>query len=93
MSKVFVSSLDDNGIMKYVLCYDRNDPSKILTENWKPLFFDTESQAQAKLDMLESEREQEKKLFHSLLKMLNSMRKAISGNLHPLMPKQHLTSI
>lgn len=60
MSKVFVSSLDDNGIMKYVLCYDRNDPSKILTEDWKPLFFDTESQAQAKLDMLESEREQEK---------------------------------
>ena len=59
MSMVFVSTFDDNGSEKYALCYDKNNPSCVLTENWKPLLFESEDEAKARLLCIENEKKRE----------------------------------
>lgn len=60
MFRVYVSSFEDNGIKKWGLFYeDKKGNRKHLTENFKPLVFDTETEAKAKLDAIEEERRSE----------------------------------
>lgn len=60
MFKVYVSACEDNGITKWGLFYeDKKDHKQHLTEDFKPLIFDTESEAKTKLDAIEAERRSE----------------------------------
>ena len=60
MFKVYVSSFEDNGIKKWGLFYeDKKGNTQHLTENFKHLTFETEAEAKAKLDAIESERRSE----------------------------------
>lgn len=57
MFKVYVSTCEDNGIAKWGLFYeDKKDRKQHLTEDFKPLVFDTEAEAKKKLDAIEAER-------------------------------------
>lgn len=57
MSKIYISSFDDNGVLKYGLYDGRDD--ELFQENWKPVVFDTEKEAQDKLKKIEEERKRE----------------------------------
>ncbi len=59
MSKLYISTFNDNGIKKFALFDDRKSPAEILYEDWKPVVFDNEDDAKAKLASLEAERERE----------------------------------
>ena len=60
MFRVCVSSFEDNGIKKWGLFYeDKKGNRKHLTENFKPLVFDTEAGAKAKVGSIEAERRSE----------------------------------
>ncbi len=59
MSKIYVSSFEDNGITKYGIYDGRNN--EIYYEDFKPVVFDTEEEAKAKLSDYEAEREHEDK--------------------------------
>ena len=57
MTKLIISTQDDNGLVKYGLLYDDSgDPYK---EEWKPVLFETQEEAEKKLAVLESERARE----------------------------------
>ena len=58
MTKLYVSVYaEDRG--KFAIYDDRNNSHNVYGENWKPLIFDSEEEAQAKLAMLEAERSRE----------------------------------
>ena len=57
MSKLYVSSYDDKGIIRYAIFDDRSDD--IYHENFKPVVFDTEDKAKARLVAYEAERARE----------------------------------
>lgn len=59
MSKIFVSSFDADGTIKYGIFDGRNN--EIYHEDFKPVVFDTEEEAKAKLSAYEAEREREDK--------------------------------
>ena len=60
MSELKVSSFSDNGIQKWGLFYeDTRGITQHLTLDFKPVAFDTEDQAKAKLELLEAERRSE----------------------------------
>ena len=47
MSKIFISTFDDNGTKKFALYDDRSTPATIFSEDWKPVVFDNEDDAKA----------------------------------------------
>ena len=56
MSKVFISEFEENGITRWGLFYeDSKSVRQHLTEEFKPIVFDTEKEAQGKLDGIEAE--------------------------------------
>ncbi len=59
MSVLFVSSFEDAGIKKWGLFYEDTKGSHHLTEDFKPVVFDTEDPAKAKLEAMEAERRSE----------------------------------
>ena len=59
MTKLYVSSFDDNGITKWAIFYDEDGKKHHLTEDFKPIVFDTEKEVIAKLSVMEKERESE----------------------------------
>ncbi len=60
MSKVFISEFVENGIAKWGLFYENGKGVRHhLTEDFKPLVFDTENDAQEKLGSIEEERRSE----------------------------------
>ena len=60
MAKLFVSTFKDDGIQKWGLFYeDTKGITQHLTEDFKPVAFDTEDQAKAKLELVEAERRSE----------------------------------
>ena len=57
MSRVYVSGYKENEILRYGLFYeDARGEKKFLTEDFKPVVFDTEAEALAMLDAIEKER-------------------------------------
>lgn len=59
MSKIYVSTYDDNGVTRYAIFDGRSN--SIFHENFKPVVFDTEEEAKARLDAYEAERAREAK--------------------------------
>ena len=59
MSKLYVLSFEENGITKWGLFYDDENGRHHLDENFKPLTFDTQAEAEAKLAEYEKERKSE----------------------------------
>ncbi len=60
MSNLYLACFNDNGIKKWSLFYDDiKGVKQALYEDFKQVAFDTESEAQAKLDSLEAERKSE----------------------------------
>ena len=60
MSKIHIEKFEDNGITKWGLFYtDTRGKQQHLTEDFKPLVFETESAAQARLSAMEAERRRE----------------------------------
>ena len=60
MSALYVSSYTDNGIMRFGLFYEKtNGEKEQLTENFKPLVFDTEAAANQELALIAAERRRE----------------------------------
>ncbi len=59
MSKVCVSSFDENGIIKYGLFISDGGVLEPYKEDWKPVVYDIEDEAVAKLKSLEAEKERE----------------------------------
>lgn len=59
MSKINISSFFDNGIKKWELRYENEKGMQHLTEDFKPLVFNNEEEAQKKLDTIEAERRSE----------------------------------
>ncbi len=59
MSKLYVLSFDENGILKWGLFYDDDNGRHLLDENFKPLVFFTQAEAEAKLVEYETERQSE----------------------------------
>lgn len=60
MSVLYVSSILENGIQKWGLFYeDKKGITKHLTEDFKKIIFDTEKEANIKLDAIEAERKSE----------------------------------
>ena len=60
MTKVHVTEFEDNGIKKWGLFYgNKNGDKQHLTEDFKHIVFDTETEAKAKLDVIEAERRSE----------------------------------
>ncbi len=60
MSKIHIEKIEDNGITKWGLFYtDTRGKLQHLTEDFKPLVFETESAAQARLRAMEAERRRE----------------------------------
>lgn len=60
MTKVHVSEFEDNGIKRWGLFYkDKNGNKQHLTEDFKHIVYDTEAEANAKLDAIEAERRSE----------------------------------
>jgi hypothetical protein len=57
MTRLIVSTYDDNGTAKFGLFYD--DSRDLYQEDWKPVLFDSEDEAKKKLTALESERYRE----------------------------------
>lgn len=57
MSKLYVSSYDDNGTVKYAI-YDGRDGG-VFHDNFKPVVFDTEDEAKTKLASYEADRARE----------------------------------
>ena len=54
MSKIYVSTYDDNGVTRYAIFDGRSN--SIFHENFKPVVFDTEDEAKARLESFEKER-------------------------------------
>ena len=54
MSKIYVSTYDDNGVTRYAIFDDRSN--SIFHENFKPVVFDTEDEAKSRLESYEKER-------------------------------------
>ena len=60
MSKVFIAEFKENKKTNWGLFYaDRQGVQHHLTEDFKPIVFDTESEAQKKLEAIETERSSE----------------------------------
>ncbi|MCR5234079.1 MAG: hypothetical protein K6E53_09250 [Lachnospiraceae bacterium] len=60
MSKLRVSSFSDSRIQKWGLFYeDTRGITQHLTEDFKPVVFDSEEQAKAKLELMETEKRSE----------------------------------
>ena len=59
MSKVYTASFDENGITRWGLFYDDNGQIRHLSEDFRPLIFNTEEEAESKLASIESERRSE----------------------------------
>ena len=59
MSRLFISPFEDDGIRKWGLFYEDVKGTQHLTEDFKPVAFDMEDQAKAKLEMMEAERKSE----------------------------------
>lgn len=60
MSKLYISAFYDNGIKKYGLFYEDNKGiTQHLTEDFKPLSYDTEDEVRIKLEAIEEERRNE----------------------------------
>ena len=60
MSELYVSSFADNRTMRFGLFYEKNNGEKEqLTENFKPLVFDTEAAANHELTTIAAERRRE----------------------------------
>ena len=57
MTKLVISTHDDNGSVRYGLFY--GEDGDVYKEDWKPVLFDTEEEAKQKLSMLEAERKRE----------------------------------
>ena len=57
MTKLIISSYDNNGVVRYGLTYD--DTGELYQEDWNPVLFDSESEAKTKMNALESERARE----------------------------------
>lgn len=59
-SKVYISAFEERGMTRWGLFYeDNNGDKKALTEDFKPVVFDTEAEAKAKLNTIEAERSSE----------------------------------
>lgn len=58
MVRLYVSAYEEDK-SKYALYDDRNDKHNVYSENWKPLIFDSEEEAKAKLVAIEAERDRE----------------------------------
>ena len=60
MSQLYIDTFDDNGITKFALYFalynDGNNPPTVYNEDWKPVVFETEDEAKAKLEELTNER-------------------------------------
>ena len=63
MSKIYVSSFNDNGITRWGLFYENSKGIQHLTEDFKKLSFESEDAAKAKLKSMESERQSEDGAF------------------------------
>lgn len=59
MSKLYISSFEENRIIRWGLFYEDAKGVQHLTEDFKPLTFDTEDQAKFKLEVIETERQSE----------------------------------
>ena len=59
MSTLYVLSVEENGEKKWGLFYDDEKGRQNLTEDFKPLFFDSESEAKDRLAIIEGERQRE----------------------------------
>lgn len=55
MKKLIVDTYDDGGIQKYAIYHGQKEPSKVLTENWQPALYDTEEDANFKLEAIKAE--------------------------------------
>ncbi|SEW38353.1 hypothetical protein SAMN05216413_2637 [Ruminococcaceae bacterium KH2T8] len=58
MSKIYVSTYEDNGITRYAI-YDGRYENQLYTEDFKPVIFDKEEEALARLAAYEEERKRE----------------------------------
>ena len=58
MSKIFVSSYEENGKNRFAI-YDGRFDGKLFTDDFKPLIFDTKDEADARLALYEEERARE----------------------------------
>lgn len=58
MSKIYVSPHEENGVTRYAI-YDGRFENRLFEEDFKPVIFDTEEEAVARLDAYEKEREHE----------------------------------
>ncbi len=60
MAKIYCLKIDNTGIACWALCYDNpKGVREVLTEDFKPLVFEKESEARAKLESIEAERRRE----------------------------------
>ena len=59
MGKVYISAYEENGESLWGLFYEERGKQKALTEDFKPLSFATEAEAEIKLDAIEAERRSE----------------------------------
>ena len=59
MVRLYVSTYDDNGIIRYAIYDDRNGEHHVFTADFKPVVFDTEEEANSRLASYEAERERE----------------------------------
>ncbi len=59
MSKLYISSFEENGIVRWGLFYEDAKGVQHLTEDFKSVIFDTEDQAKSKLAVIEAERQSE----------------------------------
>lgn len=59
MSKLYISSFEENRIIRWGLFYEDAKGVQHLTEDFKPVTYDTEEQAKSKLAVIEAERQSE----------------------------------
>jgi hypothetical protein len=58
MTKIYVSAYEDNGVSRFAI-YDGRYENTLYTENFKPVIFDTEKEANDRLSAYEAERARE----------------------------------
>ena len=61
MTKLYVSTYEEENKTYFAIYDDRNNAHNIYSENWNKLIFDTKEEAESKLASLEAERAREDK--------------------------------
>ncbi len=93
MSKLFVSKLDNNGMDNWGLFYEDEKGRHHLTEDFKPLVYDAEEEAQKKLETIEAERYREDAAEPFSIEEAEQFAENINGNMQKHMQRQLLMNI